>query len=339
MASELADALASTPQAKLVAVASRTPRRARDFARAFGVPRSYSTCEQLVADPEIDVVYIATPASHHADHCLLAIEAGKAVLCEKPFTTHAEDAERVVAAARNRGVFCMEAMWMQFIPAMDRAFDLVNTGAIGDPRMLTADFAVPTDRRSRLFDPADGGALLDRGVYPLHLAWRLFGAPSDLTFMVHEDQGVDEHTALVLRFAGGQLAVLSAALTSYGSNGAVLMGTTGRIEIHEPLCRPDSIALTRFSPMPATLHDSVGPATWMQRMRHHSWVRRLKSMLRPRTNRLHVPYRGNGYAHEVAEVMRCIELGLTQSPKMTLDQTVGVMRVVDRVRARDRVIC
>ncbi len=333
VAVQFADALRLVPGARLVSVGSRSRERAERFAAGFGA-KPQAAYEAVVADPEVDVVYVATPAAQHAAHALLAIEAGKAVLVEKPFATSTADAERVVAAARARGVFCMEAMWMHFVPAIARAVELVKEGAIGEPRMMSADFGVPTVREpgQRLFEPDGGGALLDRGVYPIHLACRLFGEPTDVVAMTTPVDGVDEHTAVLLRFAGGQVAMLGTTLTSYGANAAVLMGTTGRLTVGEPLCRPDTLGLAAIEPMRVTAGGGIGPAGLKERLRHHPLARRLHAALRPRSRTIRVPYEGNGYVHEAAEVTRCVRAGLVESPTLPLEVTLGVMRVVERVR-------
>ena len=180
VAGRFAQALRELDDARLLAAGSRRLATAEAFARHHGVERAYGSYAQLAADPDLDIVYVASPHALHREHSLLCLEAGRAVLCEKPFALNATEAREVIASARSRGLFCMEAMWTRFLPAMRRLTELVDAGAIGELRMVTAQLGFPSepDPSSRLFDPAlGGGALLDLGVYPLALASQLLGRP------------------------------------------------------------------------------------------------------------------------------------------------------------------
>src|SRR5258706_11466720 len=181
IAAQFAEALAGVAEARLHAIASRSREGAEAFARDYGVPRAYASYEELVRDPDVEVVYIATPNSAHAANAILALENGKAVLCEKPFTVDAAEAKKVIEVARQKKLFCMEGMWMRFVPAVRELVSLIRSGAIGDARMLTAGLGFPFiyDPAHRVFDPRlGGGAMLDLGVYPLSLAFHLFGRPT-----------------------------------------------------------------------------------------------------------------------------------------------------------------
>lgn len=325
MARDFAEGLRYASGAELSAVGSRSAESAADFARITGAQRAHGSYEALVSDPRVDVVYVATPHAMHKANSLLALSAGKAVLCEKPFTMDAGEAQEVIAFARQRHLFCMEAMWMHFLPGMRKAMELIRSGAIGEPRMLTADFGHPTafDPKGRSYNAAlGGGAMMDRGVYPVALAWRLFGRPDRVDAMATlASTGVDEQSSAMLKYPGGQIAVLSATLSAYAANEAVVIGTRGRITIHEPLCRPDRLSVSQ-APIPA-----AGKRPTLKS--------RLKDRLLPgRLKTLHVPYEGNGYNYEAMEVVRCLGAGATESPVWTLDQTVGVMQTLDLIRSR-----
>ena len=337
VARDFAEGLRYVSGAELAAVGSRTPEKADHFARVSGAKRACKSYEELVTDPAVDVVYVATPHTLHKSHCLLALEAGKAVLCEKPFTANAGEAQEVIAVARRRKLFCMEAMWMHFLPGMQKAIDLIRSGAIGEPRMLTADFGTPVDfsPESRAFDAAlGGGAMWDRGVYPLALAWRLFGKPDKVDAMsTWAPTGVDEHSSAMIQYSGGQIAMLSATLTGYAANEAVIMGTKGRITIHEPLCRPDRLTISQ-APMPASDEVSMVRLRIKHRLRSSRLVRSLRDLFPGRTKTLHVPYVGNGYNYEASEVVQCINSGAVESRIWSLDQTAGVMQTLDLIRRR-----
>jgi len=337
MARDFAAGLRYVGGAELAAIGSRAAAKSALFARMTGARRAHGSYEALVSDPELDVVYVATPHAMHKSHCLLALEAGKAVLCEKPFTLDAEEAKAVIAVARRRKLFCMEAMWMHFLPGMQKAVELIRTGAIGEARMLTADFGYPTefDPQGRSFNAAlGGGALLDRGVYPLALAWRLFGKPDQVNAMARfAPTGVDEHCAVTIKYPGGQIAVLSATLTGCAANEAVIIGSEGRITIHEPFCRPDHLTVSRAPMLTADERPMAIPGL-RDRLRASRLARRLRRLLPGRAKDVRVPYLGNGFNYEASEVVRCLAEGLTESPVWPLDQTAGVMQTLDLVRSR-----
>lgn len=336
IAGDFAAGLRHVPGAKLAAFGSRSADKAQRLAEWHGA-RAHGSYEALVADPQVDVVYVATPPALHKAHCLLALSAGKAVLCEKPFAMDAAEAQAIVAFARERKLFCMEAMWMHFIPAMQKAIALVREGAIGTPRMLAADFGYPTafDPADRQFDVAlGGGAMLDRGVYPLALAWRLFGEPDDVRAVATQPAGaVDEHTAAVLHYPGGEIVSLSATLTGFGSNHAVVIGTAGRLVIHEPLCRPDRLTLVK-APPPVQAAAAPRKPGLKERLRANPLARRAYRLLRGSSGEMHVPCEGNGLNYEAAEVARCLAAGQLESPTWPLEHTLGVMRSLDRIRGK-----
>lgn len=334
IAAEFAQGLVQAEGAVLAAVGSRAKGSAERFAAAHGALRAHGSYADLVADHAVDAVYVATPHVRHRDDCLLVIEAGKAVLCEKPFTIDAAQAEEVAAAARAKGVFCMEAMWMRFIPAVRRALELVQEGAIGELRMLTADFGAPTPEEpgDRFYDPElGGGALLDRGVYPVALAHALFGAPTAVhAAMAMTATGVDEHGGVLLQHEGGAIAALTSTLSGYASNAAVLVGTRGRIVLPEPFCRPDRLLL-RLAPKSGG-GSGGGGNPLVAALKNNAAVRKLHRRLRGEADAIQAPYRGNGFCHEAEEVGRCLRAGMTESDVIPLDDSVAVMRTLDRIR-------
>ncbi|MFC8448309.1 Gfo/Idh/MocA family protein [Kitasatospora sp. NPDC057223] len=306
IAHSFADDLALLPDARLTAVASRTEESARRFADRHGIPRAYGGWEQLAQDPEVDVVYVATPhAQHHAAAALL-LAAGKPVLCEKPLTLNLAEAQRLVGLARERGVFLMEAMWTYLDPAVRRLTGLIADGAIGDVRSVHAEFgfAAPPGPPGRLRDPAaGGGALLDVGVYPVAFAQLLLGTPDTVLALGRvAGDGVDDSTSILLGHPGGAQAVLSCSIVSDMAQRAEISGTRGRIEIPRDFYRPESFVLHRQGHEPEEFRLPRGP--------------------------------GHGYTHEAAEVMRCLRAGETESPLVPLDGTLAVMATLDTARRR-----
>lgn len=228
----------------VAAVGSRTQASADAFAAEFGIPAAHGSYEALAADPDVDVIYISTPHPFHAEGTALALEHGKHVLVEKPFTLNAEEAERVVALAARKGLVVLEAMWTRWLPHMVRVRELIASGLLGDVRTLIADHTqkLPADPAHRIQAPElGGGALLDLGIYPVSFAWDLFGQPTAVhAISSPTPTGVDRQTAIILGFEGGRQAVLHTQLDVRGPNTAVILGTEARIEIDAVWYTPTS---------------------------------------------------------------------------------------------------
>jgi len=229
------------------AVGSRTQESADAFAAANGIPRAHGSYEELVSDPEVDVVYISTPHPFHAEGALLALSHGKHVLVEKPFTLNEAEARQVVDLAAEKGLIVLEAMWTRWLPHMLRIRDLIASGALGEVRALIADHdqKLPSDPEHRLQNPAlGGGALLDLGIYPVSFAWDVFGAPASVhAISSPTPTGVDRQTAIILGYPGGEQAVLHTQLDARGPSTAVIIGTEARIEIAPVWYNPTSFLL------------------------------------------------------------------------------------------------
>ncbi len=296
--------LNSVPEAEVLAVGSRSEASAAKFADKRNIPRRHASYQALASDPDVDVVYIATPHPFHAENATLCLEAGKAVLCEKPFCVNAAEAERVVGLAREKELFLMEGMWTRFFPLMGEVRRLVSEGSLGEVRMLNVDFGfrADPDPASRLFAPGlGGGALLDVGVYCVSFASMVLGRPSGSVGISHlGETGVDEQASIGLEHEGGRLANLSIGIRTTTPQEATIMGTEGYVRIHAPWWRPESMTISR----PGEEDETV-----------------------------EVPVTGNGFDYEAAEVMRCLEAGKTESEIMPLDETVSVMKTMDTIRA------
>ena len=300
----VAEDLALLPNAELTAVGSRAQERADAFGDTFDVPHRHGSYEALVANPDLDVVHVASPHSAHLEHATMALEAGCAVLCEKPLALNAEQAERLIATARRRDQFLMEAMWTRFLPVMDDVRRLVHDEqALGDVHLLQADIGVTQsfDPTHRLFDPAlGGGALLDLGVYPLAFAFDLFGPPDTVTSSaVIGETGIDEQCAAVFRYDDGTQAVWHASVRADAGRTCVLAGTGGRLRGTRAWWKGAPFELTR---------DDGTVETWAR------------------------PYEGNGYQFEAAHVMHCLREGRTESPRMPLDESHALLETMDALR-------
>jgi predicted dehydrogenase len=303
IARQFAEALQCLPDAELVAVASRARETAEAFGETYAVPRRHADYEALAADPEVDVVYIATPNALHKDNSIVCLRAGKAVLCEKPFTINAREAEELIAVARAEGRFLMEAMWTRFLPAIRQLQEWLAAGAIGDPRMVRAAFGFRDDGPI-LFDPAlGGGSLLDVGVYPITIAALAFGTrPDRITSLAHLGRnGVDEQAAYVLGYTDGRLALLASAIQTNTPYDAWICGTGGMIRLHAPFWAPHTVSLIRSE---------------------------------KDVEERHCPYEGNGYPHQAREVMTCLREDRRESLVMPLDTSLDIMRILDTLRAQ-----
>jgi len=307
IAKKFAQGLAAVPDADLVAVGSRRQETADAFGDQFHVPRRHAGYRQLAEDPEVDVIYISTPHAFHMENTLLCLEAGKAVLCEKPFAINAAQARRMVEAARGKGLFLMEAMWTRFFPLMAEVRRWLAEGLIGDVRIVSADFGfrAAVNPQGRLFNPAlGGGALLDVGVYTVSLASMVLGGPPQRVASLANlgETGVDEQSAMLLDYEDGAMAVLYTAVRARTLQSAEVLGTEGYIRIEPSFWRPDRAVF-------CSARETEG---------------------KPRE--VHRPYEGNGYNYEAVEVARCLREGRTESEIMPLDESVAVMETLDRIR-------
>jgi dihydrodiol dehydrogenase / D-xylose 1-dehydrogenase (NADP) len=302
IAHQFAKALAGVPGAVLYAVGSRDIDRARAFAAEYKAEAVYGSYEELVRDGNVDAVYIATPHVMHCDNAVLCLERGIPVLCEKPISINARFERRMAQAARSNSAFLMEAMWSRFLPAARHARSLIESGAIGEPRMLSADFSfsAPPDPASRLFDPAlAGGGLLDVGCYVMALSSMVFGPhPVETAAFAHiGSTGVDEHAALLLKYPGGGISSLTCGVHAVGSGDAHIMGTEGHITL-SPFWKAESVRVVKGQDV----------------------------------EDIPFPFIVNGFEYEIMEVMDCVRKGLIESPLMPLDESVAIMETMDDIR-------
>jgi predicted dehydrogenase len=281
------------------------PSRAAEFAEKHGIPRSYGSYADLVADDEVEAVYIASPHSGHREHALLAIEAGKHVLIEKALARNSSEVEDIFAAAQKRRVFAMEAMWTRHLPHMAEVRRRVADGAIGEIVTLAADHGqaldLPNDHR--LKNPAlAGGALLDLGVYPIAFADDLLGPPADVKALGRlTDTGVDGHVSLILDYGEKTLSLLDTTLWTKTPTTAVVSGTEGSIEIDGDFYAPNVVRLRKADRARTVVEEWGGPLD-------------------------------NGFQFEAAEVARCVADGRQESERMTWASSRAVIGVLDEAR-------
>jgi predicted dehydrogenase len=288
----------------VAAVGSRTQESADRFAAHFGLPAAHASYEALVADPEVDIVYVATPHPWHYPNAALALNAGKHVLVEKPFTLNAAQAQGLVTLAAKRGLVVLEAMWTRWLPHMVRLREIVAAGTIGDIRSMSADHTqlLPNDPGHRLNAlELGGGALLDLGIYPISFASQLFGTPQSVQAVAtFKDTGADAQVATMFRYAGGQIATTYSASTTRGPNVAVVLGTEGRIEL-------DSVWYTATG---LRVYDAAGALT---------------EEFRPAVN-------GRGMHFQAAEAERLVSAGRIAGEILPPEETVAIMATLDEIR-------
>lgn len=302
IASKVVPDFVHVPGAELVAVASRSAERGAEFAARHGIARVHDSYADVVADPEVDALYVATPHPQHRAVVLAALRAGKAVLVEKAFTVTPAATREIVEVAASTGTFAMEGMWTRFQPAVVRMRELIADGAIGEVRSVAADLGVrpPVDPADRFYNPEiGGGALFDVGVYPISFAQMVLGDPDTVAATGSlAATGVDVEEAVQLGYSDGRSATLFASLLCATPGQARVFGTAGWIDVLPRFHHPDTIVLHRAGHEPETV---TRPAL------------------------------GGGYSHELIEVTECVTAGRAQSAVMPLADTVAVQEVMGRV--------
>lgn len=301
---QMVEALRTLDDADVVAVGSRVLDRATAFADRHRIPHAHGSYAALVSDPEVDVVYVAGPHPTHRDLTLMALEAGKHVVCEKPLAMDAAEGREVVAAARSAGRFLMEAMWMWFLPSIIEVRRRLGAGEIGKVRAVRADFALSaTDPAGRHLDPTlGGGALLDLGIYVVSLGRLLLGPPTAIVALGDiGPTGVDTNVGAILSHADGALTIGYTGLDGPSGLGAEIVGTEGLIRLAPPFWATSGIE-----------------------------IRRLDGT----RERIDLPH--GGLAHEAAHAMERIRAGATESDVIPLEESVAVLETLDEIQRQVR---
>lgn len=305
IAKKFATGLQALSDGELVAVGSRAQDTADAFGDLFNVSRRHASYEALAEDPDIDAIYISTPHPFHKDNSILCLNAGKPVLCEKPFTINRREAEEVVSVARKKGVFLMEAMWTRYLPIVVQVRQWLSNGAIGDVRMFSADFGFQANvnPEGRLFNLSmGGGGLLDIGIYTISFASMIFGVqPTTISSQAHiGETGVDEQAAMIFGYDQGQLALLSCAVRASTPQEVRIIGTDGYIAMPPSFWKGTSATLVAGG----------------------------------KSETVDLPYQGNGYNCEASEVQRCVREDKLESETIPLDETLDIMGTLDKIRAQ-----
>lgn len=302
IAGSFAKGLKILPNARCYAIASRDGDKAKRFAAEYGFEKDYDSYQAMLNDPQVDIVYVATPNNLHYTHTMMALDASKHVLCEKPFALTCSQAMTVMRVAREKNLFLMEALWSRFLPSMTTAAQLLSQGVIGKPQLLQAEFGIhPTyNENSRLFDPKlGGGSIADIGIYPIFLALFLFGDPLSMDVSsIPAPTGVDMTTSIVMTHKEGRMSVLTSSFAFDLESDAKITGDAGRLR----LCR----------------------------MFHTPTKLMLRRNVEEAETEIPVEMEGNGYNYEAAEVMRCIDEGKIESDVWSHSQTLRLLDIVER---------
>lgn len=302
IAEKMAEALAPLEDYCVYAIASRSIGKATEFAGRWNIPKAYGSYEDMVKDNDVDLVYIATPHSHHFPHATLALNAGKPVLVEKAFTANAAEAEELIETARSKGLFITEAIWTRYMPLSHKVKEIMESGIIGKPRVITATLCYMMEFKERILRPdLCGGALLDLGVYALNFARMYFG--TDIVRTVSNchmgPTGIDLQECISLSYADGKMANLQAGTLCLNDRQGIINGTEGYIRVDNINC-PEVVEVYRNYEL---VERYVKPEDMV-----------------------------NGYEYQVIEARRCIEAGLPESPMMPHQETLDIMKQMDGLR-------
>ncbi len=302
IAHRFTEALQRVPDARPYSVASRDKKKADAFASAYGIPVVHNDYHALINDPDVDIIYIATPHSFHKEQALWCLENKKPVLCEKPLSVNYKSTAQIVAAARTHNTFLMEAMWTRFMPATLKVQELIAAGAVGEVKYIRADFgdSFPFDPSSRVYDLKLGaGSILDIGIYPLFLILLILGKPDEIKSVAHlAETGADDLASAMLYYRDGKIGAMLSANILHTPITAEIMGTEGIITMHSNWYNTKSISLTRSG----------------KDVEH-----------------IDVSYGGNGFEFQIQEVMSCLGKGEKESALMPLDFTLLLAKTMDEI--------
>ena len=302
IAVKMAGTVGKMDDIKCYAIASRNIKKAQEFAARYGFEKAYGSYEELAEDKNVDLIYIATPHSHHYQHIKLCLMNNKNVLCEKAFTANSDQAKEVVSLARQRHCLLAEAIWTRYMPSAKIINDIISSGIIGIPCSLTANLGYCIEDKSRISDPAlAGGALLDLGVYPINFAFMVFGNDIErvISSAVITSGGVDNKNSICITFAGGQQAVLHSTTCSRTDRRGVIYGNKGFMEI-----------------------DNINNCNMIRIFDNNGVIKEEHT----------VPDQISGYEYEVISCMDSIKQGKIECPEMPHKETIFVMEFMDKLR-------
>jgi predicted dehydrogenase len=304
IARKFAGDLKLLPNARLYAAASRDFANARQFATDLGFEKAYGSYEEMVNDPNVDVVYVATPHSHHYEHALLCLNHKKAVLCEKAFAINSREVGEMIAVAHANNTFLMEAFWTRFQPSFQKAIEIVHSGGLGALKMVRSDFSFNAEYapEKRLYNVhLGGGSLLDIGIYPVFASLMALGKPTDIKTMVNfSPTGAEETILMSFKYAGGEMASLVSSFAAHSSIQTEFGCENGFVRLNRRWFAPTTLTVWKAGENEEVITFPQG--------------------------------KGFGYELEAAHVMQCLDEGLPESPMMPHALSADLMEILDRVR-------
>ena len=302
IANKFAKGLSFAKGAHIYAVASRNQNKALEFAERYSIPIAYGSYDDLVADIHIDIIYIATPNHLHHSNTLTCLNAGKPVLCEKPFALNSSQVQEMIELARRKNIFLMEALWTRFLPTISKVQQLISEGVIGEVKILKADFGFKAlyNKDSRLFSPQmGGGSLLDIGIYPIFLSLLLFGKPVEIkSLQILAPTRTDMSTGMVFAHQNGEMSILTSSFAVNLETQAEIVGTEGTIVLHRMFHMPTFISINKNG----------------------------------QSKKMPLKIKGNGYNYQAEHVMQCMEKGLIESPILPLSFSLDLMNIIDEIQ-------
>jgi predicted dehydrogenase len=304
IAKKFASDLKTLPNARLFAAASRSIENARSFASDMGFEKAFGSYEEMVNDPEVDIVYIASPHSHHCEHTLLCLNHQKAVLCEKAFAINLREVNLMIEAARKNNTFLMEAFWTRFQPSFLKVMEIIRSGELGALKMVHSDFAFNAEYNpeKRLYNvDLGGGSLLDIGIYPIFMSLMALGKPAEIkTMAAFCPTGAEETIMMSFRYRGGETASLVSSFASYSSTQTEFCFENGFLRMNRRFYTPTTLTYWK------------------------NWAEEKTICFEKGT--------GSGYELEAAHVMECMDAGKTESDLMPLSVSSDLMEIMDWVR-------
>ncbi|GAB2763649.1 Gfo/Idh/MocA family protein [Salinimicrobium soli] len=302
IANKFASDLQLSPNAVLYSVASRNEKKAKSFSEKYNSVKFYTSYEELADDPQIDVIYVATPHSFHFEHTMMCLKKGKGVLCEKPMGLNFPEVEMMSREARSRNLFLMEGMWTRFIPATNKLLEILENKEIGDVLFMRADFGFKgnTDPEGRLYNKElGGGSLMDLGIYPIYLSILALGIPLEIKSTARmTTTGVDAYCSMLLNYENDAKAILETTIEADTPTEAYIYGSNGSLKLHRSFHHSEKITVSRDG------HQEV----------------------------FNLEYNGNGFIYEIEEVNECLRNGKIESSKLPLNTSHEIIKIIDRIK-------
>lgn len=312
IAKSFANDLQHLPNANLYAVASRDEAKAQQYATDFGFEKAYSSYEEMLADPKVDIVYISTPHTFHYEHTMMALKNKKAVLCEKPFAMNSAQVAQMIACAKENDCFLMEAFWTRFLPHFTTALNILNSGELGELKMVCANFAFTADfiPEGRFFNPElGGGSLLDIGIYTIFFSLITLGKPVEIQTMSHVGStNVEESILMAFKYADGKMASLMSSITTHATSHTEYCCENGYVRINKGAYSPTTVSVWKNGDTRERLIEEVPT------------------------------FEGIGYLFEATHVMECLDAGMKQSSILPWSFSSDLMEILDRVRKSANII-